>query len=76
MKIFQRKNDEKEAEPTPAKRGKVETVDLDPSLEQAVQFRCQVRGDLQLHNILYYYSFCQAILDTFIVHSYATNCVS
>lgn len=36
-----RKNDEKEAEPTPAKRGKVETVDLDPSLEQAVQFRCQ-----------------------------------
>nr|XP_045581520.1 uncharacterized protein LOC123745244 isoform X2 [Procambarus clarkii] len=36
-----RKGDDVEAETVPAKRGKMESLEIDPALEQAVQFRCQ-----------------------------------
>ncbi|XP_069960812.1 uncharacterized protein [Cherax quadricarinatus] len=38
---LKRKGDEVEPETTPPKRGKIETLEIDPALEQAVQFRCQ-----------------------------------
>lgn len=41
--IFQRKGEAMEEESGPAKKGKMDRlVDIDPVLEQAVQFRCQV----------------------------------
>ncbi|XP_071534690.1 uncharacterized protein [Panulirus ornatus] len=36
-----RKGDEVEAEVLPSKRGKTDMLEIDPALEQAVQFRCQ-----------------------------------
>lgn len=35
---------------SPAKKGRMEVPELDPALEQAVQFRCQVRPHFVIYN--------------------------